>query len=264
MRRQQTRAALQTLVDRSHERLRSHRPAFAYLTSERGLSIDTIKREKIGVCSPEIAQEFYSALPEEEWATSRSFVVETILDSTRIVVPICDEVGRPVAVASRSYNPKEKGWINTPFKKDAYLYGLDSTKNQIFRRRKAYLFEGYMDKLYLQQCGLKNCVSSMGIVLNELQVGVILKYCDRLCVCFDTDPSSKDGKEGGGQRGLSQLIKMHSGKFELSAIVLPLKDNGKAYDPDEYVMDHGMEAFLSLEKKIKRENEAGFGKSLFY
>jgi DNA primase len=257
---QELRKCLATLVDRSHERLRTYKPAFEYIT-ERGLTVDTIKGERLGYCDMKTAHEFISSLPEDVWDLPREYLIPRF--AKRIIVPVTDDCGAVVAVATRAIVPpateqerKIPKWWSTPFRKEMYVYGMDKARDACFRKNKAYLFEGYVDRMYLAQSGLENSVSPMGITLTPIQAGVIFRYCDRLCVCFDTDPA-KNGREGGGQLGLKKLVGTYNcpGQFKsISAIVLPLKDDGTAYDPDEFVMEHGLEAFLALEKRVKRES----------
>jgi DNA primase len=229
------------------------------------LSVDIVKIEKLGYCDLTTFRDFVANMPEPEdaWGFGADYLADKMLN--KMIVPIRDDSGEIVAVATRSIVAKEKGWWNTPFRKEAYIYGMDSARNEVFHRNKVYLFEGYVDRMYLFQAGLKNSVSIMGITLTHMQAGVILRYCNRLCVCFDTDPM-KNGKEGGGQSGLKRLVETFnvSGEFDkLSAIVLPLKGDGTAYDPDEFVMDHSLQEFLSMERNIKKESDSGVGSFLF-
>jgi len=248
------RECLANLVSEAHERLRTHQPAFDYLTVGRGLTVDTIKREKIGYCDVKIVNNFMSSLPPDTWEiTDYGYFIKKM--SKCILVPIRRPSGVIVAFSTRSIDPSVKGWWNSPFRKESYLYGMDTAHAAVSAENKAYLFEGYVDRLFLKQSGLENSVSPMGTNLTKLQAGIIFRYCDRLCVCFDTDPV-RNGKEGGGQRSLRKLVETYNveGEFSsISAIVLPPKNDGTAYDPDEYVRQYGLKAFLSLERECKRE-----------
>lgn len=247
----QIRECLKNLVDLSHNRLKTCKSAFDYVTVKRGLTVETIKREKIGYSDSSIADLFSKSMPQGYWEIPQDGIKSRL--TKKIIVPIRDDSGTIVAVAARSID--EKGWWNSPFRKEAYLYGMDDARNQCFKKNKVYLVEGYIDRLLLSQYGLKNSVSPMGVTLTEMQSGVILRYCDRLCVCFDTDPE-KNGKEGGGQRGLKSLVDTYGNSDEftkLSAVVLPLKKDGTSFDPDEFVVENGLEKFLSLERGIKKE-----------
>lgn len=225
-----------------HERLRRSPQAFGFLTEERGLKVDTIKAEGIGFCTSRLAEKFCKDcdVPTD----SRPFVFRML--SGRTVFPIRDDFGKVVSFATRSSTGDHQGvkWWNFPFSKKSYLYGLHDAKRAAFEQNKLYLVEGYLDRLILAQEGLRNTCGLMGVGLSLRGAGLALRYCDRICISLDTDPT-KNGREGAGQMGLSRIVRefLLSGVFErMTAIVLDV-----GVDPDEFVLQQGLPAFLARE-----------------
>jgi DNA primase len=216
--------------------------ALRYLTQERHVSMASVEAFGLGFCPSN---------PDFDMRGRRE------LDALRgrITVPIYSEFGRLVCIAGRVPDPKVKGWWNTQFVKSSHLYGFNHARQHIFMRNKGYVFEGYLDRIILAQCGLPNSVAVMSADLGMRRVGLLARYCDRLCLCFDTD--ANDAGLLGLLKSLEQLYSVGFGTNpaldaqdgmmspSLSMIRLPV-----GVDPDEFVMKEGLDAFLSLEKPL--------------
>jgi DNA primase catalytic core len=210
--------------------------AMTYLTSERFLTSATIANAKIG---------FFP--PKANYVQQDGFPPELERLRGRIVVPVFSEFGKLVGFAGRMPNPSVKGWWNTRFVKSSHLYGFNEARKAVFQNNKAYLFEGYFDGIVLKQSGLGNSVVAMGTNLGLRRIGLLARYCDKICICFDTDQN--DAGLLGMFRTLADMyaigIGMQPSTWELTTIQLPVK-----VDPDEYVIQNGLDAFLNLEKPI--------------
>lgn len=213
--------------------------AMAYLTEERLLTPETIQENKIGFFPKRANYSINDDLPEE---------IEHLRG--RIVVPIFSEFGKIVGFAGRVPDPQVKGWWNTRFTKSSVLYGFESSRKEIYLQNKAYLFEGYFDKIAMVQHGLLNSVAAMGTNLGVKRIGLLARYCDRICVCFDTDQN--DAGLLGLLRTLADMyalgICMQPSTWQLTTVQLPVK-----VDPDEYISKYGLDSFLSLEKPFSEE-----------
>jgi len=251
-------ALLSDIVGGCHETLISGQcPEIAavYLQKERGLLPSTIKVFEIGYCTKSIEmainREYYENkierpnIPEE-------FLVD------KIVVPIRNDCGKLVAIATRSVG-KGQAWWNTPFTKGDCIFGLDKARSKIFQNNKLYVVEGYMDQMYLFQSGLINVGAIMGTRFTMIQAGLALRYCDKLCLVFDAD-INKEGRKGAGQKAAEAVYDTAKNFFKISIVKLPLTldsstKNEKGVDPDEYVMQYGLPNLLSLETEIKEEDK---------
>jgi DNA primase len=245
---------LSKLVDVCHDRLKTSQLGFDYLINDRGITVDTIRTEKIGFVDVDIARAFVSKIDTEEWTHDKDYYIKMLAD--RVLLPIRDDCGLIVGVSTKVPVKGSKGWWNSPFKKENVLYGLNRARTEAFRKNKIYIVEGYADAITLWQHGLHNVVAVMGTAFTKVQQGLVLRYCTRVCICFDTD-LEKDGQKGGGQKGLERIIQDYGKKsrFDMfSAVVLPIKENEdgtlSGEDPDNFVNENGIKKFLDLERRI--------------
>jgi len=173
----------------------------------------------------------------------------------RIIVPIFSEFGELVGIAGRVPDKTVKGWWNTSFNKSSHLYGFNWARKHIFKNNKGYLIEGYLDRIILAQNCLINSVAVMSSSLGMRRVGLMARYCDEICVCFDTDQNNaglagmlktlSELHQVGFGRKPSDQIDSESVCENVSMIKMPV-----GVDPDVYVLDNGLEKFLSLETKL--------------
>ena len=213
--------------------------ALKYLVEERGLLIEFIKQSCLGYCRKD--QEVPG---EKTWGFSDAFGFENKMMKGRIIVPIRAEFGGIVGFGARSPDPKEKGWWNTKFDKYNHMFLFDSARRQMFSQNKSYLVEGYIDGLILKQEGLLNCCGLMGTALGYRRIGLIKRYCNDVCLCFDSDANEA------GQRARDRSI-YEVGTFDfghISTVDLPI---GK--DPDEFVIENGLDEFLELERELTKK-----------
>jgi len=205
--------------------------AFDYLTVERGISLDSLKEHLIGYC-PKGCELFGD--DSEKRVNERLY--------SRIVVPVKDEFGRFVGAAARCPDKGSKGWWNSRFDKEHHLYMFDLARKSIFEKNKCYVFEGYMDPMALRQRGLPNSIAMMGTSLGYRRIGLLARYCNELCLCFDNDPN--DAGLMGQLKTMADLWSLGFGK--ISKVRLP-----QGVDPDEFVAQKGIDGFLALEEVIQ-------------
>lgn len=168
----------------------------------------------------------------------------------RVIVPVFSEFGKVVGIAGRIPDPAVKGWWNTSFSKASHLYGFDLARKSIYDHNKGYIFEGYFDKIMMGQHGLENSVAAMSTNVGVRRIGLMARYCDRLCICFDTDQN--DSGLLGMFRTLADMYAIGIGRqpssWKLTMIQLPMR-----VDPDEFVCQYGLDAFLALEKPLSED-----------
>jgi len=211
--------------------------ALRYLTEERRLSASVIDQLQIGYCRR--GQEVFGDTRRKAFSNRRL--------RGKVVVPIFSEFGAPVSVAGRSPLRSEKGWWNSSFDKNHHIFLFNLARKHIFASNKAYIHEGYMDAGVLFQHGLLNAVALMGTTLGYRRIGLLARYCDRVCLVFDNDEN--DAGLLAQLRSVADLGLLGFG--EVSKIDLP-----KGVDPDEYVTRYGIEAYLSLERTLSRRDIA--------
>jgi DNA primase len=228
---------LKTFITECHSHLLSDMPgckeALVYLTA-RGLSLDSIKTHQLGYCPAANTPLLFG----QDGSETRMY--EHRLKG-KITVPVMSEFGTVVGVAARAPSKSSKGWWNSRFDKDHHLYMFNLSRKSIFERNKAYAFEGYIDSIMLGQHNLPNSVAIMGTSLGYRRIGLLARYCDEICLCFDNDPN--DAGLLGQLKTISDLWSLGFGR--VFRVTLP-----QGVDPDEFVAKEGLEAFLSLETAV--------------
>ncbi|MCX6702826.1 MAG: DNA primase [Candidatus Wolfebacteria bacterium] len=121
----------------------------------------------------------------------------------RLMFPICDNFGKPMAFSGRILPQYEKGdegkYINSPetsiFNKSRTLYGFYRTKNEIKEQNAVILVEGQMDFLMAYQDGLRNVVATSGTALTLDHLKTLRRYADTLILSFDNDEAGLKAAE---------------------------------------------------------------------
>ena len=150
----------------------------------------------------------------------------------RLVFPICDELGRPIAFGGRIIDPDdEPKYLNSPesklFNKSATLYGLHLAKRAIIDSRQAIVVEGYTDVIACHQAGLRNVVATLGTALTSQHADVLSKLCDTVVLMLDGDEA--------GLKAADRAVEVFfSSRIDVCVCALP--DNK---DPDELLREQG-------------------------
>ncbi|MDQ3586047.1 MAG: DNA primase [Acidobacteriota bacterium] len=153
----------------------------------------------------------------------------------RLIFPVLDAQGRPVAFGGRVLATGEPKYLNSPetacYTKGRHLYGLHQTREEIRKKKFAILVEGYLDLIVPYQFGVRNAVASLGTALTPEQAKLLGRFARRVVVNYDGD---KAGVKA-AQRAIETLL---AEDFEIKVLVLP--DNT---DPDEFIRARGVEAY---------------------
>ncbi len=103
----------------------------------------------------------------------------------RLVVPIRDERGQPLAFTARTVRQDEqRKYINSPetpaYVKGRVIFGLDLARDEIARRGHAVVMEGQFDVITAHGAGIQNAVASSGTALTDDQVRLLKRFTDEL------------------------------------------------------------------------------------
>lgn len=120
----------------------------------------------------------------------------------RLIFPICDALGRPIAFGGRVLpdgtlddSSTDAKYLNSPetalFNKSQTLYGLHLAKKPIIDSRTAVIVEGYTDVIGCHQAGASNVVATLGTALTAQHVKVLKRYCDKVVLVFDADAAGQ-------------------------------------------------------------------------
>lgn len=159
----------------------------------------------------------------------------------RIVFPILDQRGNVIAFGGRVIGDGEPKYLNSPetplFEKGRELYGLPQARKAIHENDTVIVVEGYMDVVGLAQLGVENAVASLGTATTGHNVHRLLKQANRVVFCFDRDAAGDRAARRAMDNSLEYL---EDGK---SVEILQMPGD---QDPDEYVREHGRDAFDNL------------------
>ena len=169
----------------------------------------------------------------------------------RLLFPIHDLRGRPVAFGGRILGPGEPKYLNSPespvFQKGKLLYHLHTAKQAIRRAERAILVEGYFDVLRPALAGVEEVVAPLGTGLTADQAALLARYTKHVILLYDSDEAGLRATFRAGDVLLSHSLRV-------SVATLP-----EGEDPDTVVTRGGapgLEAVLRdavdlLERKIQ-------------
>ena len=156
----------------------------------------------------------------------------------RIMFPVLDIKGNPVAFGARILQQGEPKYLNSPetpaYVKGEHLYGLFQSKEEIRQKKFAILVEGYLDLIALYQYGIKNTAASLGTAFTPEQSKLLKRFTKKLVVNYDGD---KAGVKA-ARRAIETLLVED---FETKVLILP-----DGQDPDDFLKAHGAEHYNHL------------------
>ena len=160
--------------------------------------------------------------------------------SGRIMFPICNRHGQPVAFGGRLVEGEGPKYLNTgdlpQYKKGETLFAFSQAIAQIRKEKTVIFCEGYMDVIAFHQAGITNAVAPLGTALTEGQVKLIQSFADTVILSFDSDFA--------GQQATYKAIKLCR-LGHLQVRVLRIRE-GK--DPAEILALKGAESLTELVK----------------
>ena len=150
----------------------------------------------------------------------------------RLMFPVLDAQGRPIAFGGRTLKNEDAKYINSPetaaYVKGRNLFGLNLTRDEIRRQGFAILVEGFLDLIVPYQFGVRNVVASLGTALTPDQVKLLSRFARKVVVNYD-------GDRAGIQAAKKAIEILLAEDLEVKLLVLP--DNA---DPDEYIRKFGV------------------------
>lgn len=161
----------------------------------------------------------------------------------RVMFTLRDDQGRPVAFAGRALGEGQPKYLNVPntplFTKGTLLFGLDLAKEEIRRRGRAILVEGYTDVISMHAAGFPETVGSMGTALTEGQARLLSRYTDRVVIAYDRDAA-------GSAASLRGMVILREAGLRVEVAQLP-----QGEDPDSLARAQGQEGVLEVLEAAK-------------
>ncbi|HEV2035350.1 MAG TPA: DNA primase [Candidatus Dormibacteraeota bacterium] len=164
--------------------------------------------------------------------------------SQRLVIPIRDERGQPLAFTARTVRTDEqRKYINSPetpaYVKGRVIFGLDLARDDIAKRGHVVLMEGQFDVITAHQFGLQNAVASSGTALTDEQVRLLKRFTDELLLVFDADRAGRSAAFKA-----IELAAAHQMRTRVATVT-------GAKDPDEFLRAAGSEAAKRWEELVE-------------
>lgn len=137
----------------------------------------------------------------------------------RVIFPICDVMGRPIAFGARKLRPEdEPKYLNSRetalFSKSGTLYALHLAKKAIIESRTAIVVEGYTDAIACHQAGVRNVVATLGTALTRQHMQALSRLCDRVVLIFDSDQA--------GFKAADRAVELFlAGSLDIAVATLP-------------------------------------------
>lgn len=165
-----------------------------------------------------------------------NFVYDTFRN--RIMFPLWSATGQVVGFSGRIYNGEaESKYTNSKesaiFKKGSLLYNYHRAMEYAREKRQIIIVEGFMDVIRLYTVGIKNVVATMGTAITKEHADLIRRLSKNVVLCFD-------GDKAGEKATVTALEALE--KIGLNPKIIRLEDD---FDPDDYVVKKGAEAFLN-------------------
>src|ERR1035437_1995965 len=156
----------------------------------------------------------------------------------RILFPLLDVNGRPVAFGARAMGSDEPKYLNSPetpaYTKGEHLYGLFQAKNDLRQKTFAILVEGYLDLIALFQFGITNVAASLGTAFTPEQSKLLNRFTKNVVINYDGDSAGIKA----ARRAVEYLLPQD---LDVKVLVLP---DGK--DPDDFIREKGVDAYNKL------------------
>jgi DNA primase len=228
--------------------LKKQPSAIEYLKS-RGVSGQTAKKFRIGYAPDEwdrLSKPFLMKYSIEDLLATGLFVRKKeggLYDRfrDRIMFPIRDTQGRPIAFGGRSLHNVDPKYLNSPettlFHKGNELYGLYESRLARNTIDNIWVVEGYLDVVALSQAGIGHVVATLGTAVTTSHLKRLLRFTSEMVFCFDGD---KAGQQA-AWRALEALLPLMQDEHQARFILLP-----EGEDPDSYVRRVGREGLLAM------------------
>ncbi len=153
----------------------------------------------------------------------------------RIIFPIFDVTRQITGFGGRVMDDDIPKYLNSPetpvYSKGRILYGFHLSKTYCRQEDTVYIVEGYFDFISLYQCGIKNCVATLGTALSQSHVRLLKGAASRAILVFDSDKAGINA----AKRSIGTFLKEG---MDVRIVILP-----QGQDPDSFVQQRGKAQF---------------------
>ncbi len=128
----------------------------------------------------------------------------------RLIFPICDSLGRPIAFGGRTLGDDQAKYLNSPesalFQKSRVLFAFDAARDAMRSDARAVVVEGYLDAVLLHQHGISSAVATLGTALSDSHIKLLKPLVDSVVLCFDGDEAGQRAADRGLETAVQHAV----------------------------------------------------------
>lgn len=151
----------------------------------------------------------------------------------RITFPIYGLNSKIVGFGGRTITGHNAKYVNSPqtklFNKSKLLYGYNLAKENIYKKNRIIVTEGYLDVIMLHQAGFNTAVATLGTALTKDHLPILRRGEPKVIVAYD-------GDNAGLNAAFKASVMLSQSEFEGGVIIF---EEGK--DPADMVKDGQIE-----------------------
>ena len=160
----------------------------------------------------------------------------------RILFPIHNQYGEPIAFTARDYEGKsDSKYINSSetliYTKGNVLFNYHRAKDACKQLNNVLVVEGVMDVFAYYKAGIFNVVASLGTALTKQQLELLKALSSNVTLAYDGDKAGRAANMKNGDACLSYGLNVQ------------IVDNNTDLDPDEIVEKYGKNALRDMTSK---------------
>ena len=156
----------------------------------------------------------------------------------RITFPIYALNGKIVGFGGRTITGHNAKYVNSPqtklFNKSRLLYGYNIAKDNIYKKNRIIVTEGYLDVIMLHQAGFDTAVATLGTALTSEHLPLLKRGEPKVIVAYDGD------KAGMNAAYKASIMLSHS-NFEGGVVIF-----GGGLDPADMVKDGKIDELIRM------------------
>lgn len=165
----------------------------------------------------------------------------------RVMFPICDRRGRPIAFGGRAMAPDAMAkYLNSPetpvFKKGDNLYNFHRAQPEAHKTASLVVVEGYVDVIAMSRAGIQHAVAPLGTAVTAEQLSLLWRTVPEPTFCFDGDGA---GIKAAG-RAADLVLPLLSPGHTVNFCIL---EGGM--DPDDLLRSQGADALRAAVAKTE-------------
>ncbi len=151
----------------------------------------------------------------------------------RITFPIYGLNNKIVGFGGRTISGHNAKYVNSPqtklFNKSKLLYGYNIAKENIYKKNRVIVTEGYLDVIMLHQAGFNTAVATLGTALTKEHLLILRRGEPKVIVAYD-------GDKAGLNAAFKASVMLSQSEFEGGVVIF---DGG--LDPADMVKDGKIE-----------------------